>query len=406
MSTLSTFNHRRHTGRILAAGAAVLVLAGCTSTVPGVPLAEGDHAAAGVSTGAPSTSPGIALSEGFEAKAASYAMARAVDPCALHVITAAAEVTGMVGDTFMPGTDLATCDLDLLPATPRAISVWKLSATVGAALSTRTRQESTPEQIEGLTFLRGKDAADGRTCEYVAEIGPKPSTPAPSSPNSPSDAPAAGDGQAEAAGGTMTLRVRRDSPDAQPKTACQVGKEYLAKVGRYWKVPALRRDGLTKPPIPIGNVDPCAGLAGVERAMGGPLLARPQGPYDCVVQRDPSQGNAEQARKLGTITAKLSVKWDPRASLNNPTTARGLEAATIAGKPAVVKKTAGDPSNPKLAGDCTLNVIHESANPDENVAIKESNSGVIPISVQVIEVRAGTCELATAGVESLIAAIR
>jgi hypothetical protein len=382
---------------LVTAGLLTALITGCTSTVPGVPLAEGDHTTSSVLAGPPSGTHGLTIASGYESQAATYAAARAIDPCALHQVSSAAEVTGMRAESLMPGSNLASCELGMVPENEK-LSVWLLTTTVGAPVDYRNRQEVTDEQIEGMDFLRWQPPADGRSCRYLTKIA-RPAGDTPTrAPNSAANNQA---GQADHAGETtLDLKIRRDSTEAQPKTACQIAHEYLTKVARFWRLPAVRQDKLTTPSLPIATVDPCAGLSGSTKTMDGPLEAVPQGIYRCLLRHASAQGNNEQTRTATSVSATLSVKWDPRASLNNPKAAQDLRPATVAGKPAVIKQKPGDPANPKLAGDCTLAVIT-----DEAVTIQEDLSGNTPKSVQVAEIQASTCELATAGAESLIASI-
>lgn len=398
----------------LAGLLAALTLAGCTEKVTGIPLAEGEFEARqsqrNTPGGAPAP-PAVPFARGQEALGKQYAAARAVDPCALHDPAAAAKVTGLSADSLMPDSNLSDCDLSLTPE-GSLLSVWNISAAVGKIVDSKTRAGATPEQIGGATYLRAADTTnDGRSCRFFldnpatgntggftagsATAGPTPSASAANPPG--------GGQEAEPAPRTVIeLSIQRRDPKPQAKDPCQVGREYLAEIGKYWAHPALRADKLTTPELRLAQADPCGGLAGVGSAMGGPIEAAPTGPYSCTVRLAANSGDATKSRAMGSVSATFSIKWDPMLLMRNEKTAKEYTQITIAGRPALQKQAAGDPSNPKLPGSCAVTAVV-----DENVAIHESlDSADAPKSLQVVETRANTCELATAAAESVIASIR
>lgn len=376
----------------------ITVIAACTTTVPGTPLAEGDNP--GGQPSSPATPP-VPMARGYEELARIYTAARAVDPCALQDKDAAARITGMVGDAIMPGSNLNSCDLDMAPPGD-AMSVWRLSTTVGVTLDAKTARESIPEKVGDTDVLHAPDVLGGdRSCRYLMETNPKPGAPAVT--NTPPSSPADASGAARASRTAIELSVRRNSPDAQPKKPCQIAQEYLGQVIKYWHNPALRKDNLTTPRFPVGDVDPCAGLAGVAQPMGGPIEAvLLGGPYKCSVRLTASPDNAEQARKVGVVSATLAVKWDPRLLLANPQMGKDYKPVTVAGRTGTIKQQTSDPNTPKLAGSCTVTLVT-----DDTVSVHDNLSKAdSPKSVQTVETSAATCDLATKAAESVLASIK
>ncbi|ALG06394.1 hypothetical protein AOZ06_05150 [Kibdelosporangium phytohabitans] len=192
--------------------------------------------------------------------------------------------------------------------------MWQLSTASGVLLDSKAAQESTTETIGDTTVLRARDTTgNDRSCRYLSEAGPPPNAaPAPTN-----------DGTAGAPRTALELVVRRNSSDAQPKKPCDIAREYLTQVIKYWVKPALRTDNLTAPRFAIGDVNPCDSLAGIAESMGGPIEAITLGgPHKCTVRLVPGPDNTEQARKVGLVSASLAVKTDPRTVLDNPQTSK------------------------------------------------------------------------------------
>lgn len=394
-----------------AAGLLVTALGACTSTVPGVPVAAGDRSLA-ATPGGPSSVAGqdLTVARGQEALAAAMAAARAIDPCALQDVAAATQATGMPGHSVMPSsTNLAACELVTSPEDDGL--GWRLTTTAGVLLDDKTATQSTPEQIGGTTVLHAPDLfGDGRACRYLLEPKATTTTSAPTTRSSaaddqaPSDDPATGGGAGGSAGPVRTaleLMVQRDTSSPQPKDSCAVAKDYLGAVVKYWTHPAYRSDTLTTPGLPIAQTDPCAALAGAAPAMGGQIVVSPGllTPFECTAL---PAGRVGQKPML--VSVDLKAVTDPRLLLENAGTSQGgkVKPITVAGHTGTVTQTAGDPRNPKLAGgDCTIDLVTDDA-----VTISESaDRADAPKTVQVAEVRADTCELATTAASSVLSAI-
>lgn len=399
-----TTSQRKHAlTTVVATGLLVAALAACTTSVPGSPMAAESSSAA--PPGAPPSAqigPGLTLVPGAEALAATNTEARATDPCALHSVPAAEQVTGMKGLSLMPSDlYLASCELQVGPPDD-VLSTWRLTASTGVPIEEKTIQQSTSEQIGENQVLHAPDLdSDGHSCRYLMDTSKtasiKTTTSQAGDQATNEDSGTSGNATAPSRTG-LELLVQQDVPDPQTKTACQVAKDYLAEVIKYWTHPALRTDKLTTPALPLANVDPCAALVGVAPAMGGHLLVNPSplNPFEC--DATPSNG-----QKLSLVSDVLKVATDPRRSLENNQTSLGgkIKPVTVAGHTGTITATAGDPSNPKLSGFCTVDLVL-----DDKLTISDNaESANAPKSMQVVETRGDTCELAQTVAESVLSAV-
>lgn len=359
---------RRSPGRWIAAAGLLLTLAGCATTVAGTPAPERDAQAASGPTATSATGSGTKSSPGQDAEAATYAVMRKVDPCALHSIEAAAKVTGMGPDEIMPGSSLNACDVELTPG-PLELAVWTLTATVGVDLNEGRRQEAAQEQIADIKVFKMPGlggSTDDRTCRYVMPFGTDTG---------------------------IELQVRRSSSEPQPKEPCQVATEYLGEVAKYWKEPATRADKVTSPSLRIADVDPCTGMDALADALGGPVRTMISDPHSCTVMPAAPGGKPGMG---GVVRTEVGVDTDPRALLGSPA-GKDYRAMTVAGKPGVASEMPGPKGN-----TCSLTVIA-----DEDVALQSDQSKPdAQKSYQVVDTRAENCELASKAAEVLLASLR
>ncbi|MFD1048510.1 hypothetical protein ACFQ1S_24745, partial [Kibdelosporangium lantanae] len=318
---------------------------------------------------------------GLDGLIAANAASRAIDPCALHDVAAAEQVTGMKAQVLLPGTfNLASCDLEVGPPGD-ALDAWRMVTTAGVRLDDGTIKKATPEKIGDLSVLhvpevvRSKDA-----CTYMLENSPK--------------------GGAVPVRTALELSVTREETK-QEKAPCQVAKDYLTAVIKYWIQPAYRSDKLTLPALPIGHVDPCAGLAAVAPAMGGRIQVRPSSasPYDCTG----IPAKLEPGMNPMQVTVALKFKGDPREALQNEKTSQGgkIKPVTVAGHTGTLTETAADPRSPKLGGSCAVNVVVDDAVGVAEFADKPNATK----NLQVVSTTADTCELAQKAAESVMATI-
>src|ERR1043165_9757789 len=240
-----------HGTRARWAPALVVVLAalfttGCTTTVTGTPVAEGDRPATGE---AEQDTPPVA--KGQDAVAVMYARVRQIDPCALHSLDAAQAATGLTPDSIMPDSGLNGCDLQVTQD-PTSLSVWSLRITVGRT-PPAAQPGGAPEQLGEVTATKRVTGGlnDPKTCDYTVPLADLP-------PGAPPPPPAPPNGAAVSRP-EIALTVRHNGVAALPRPAGEVAQNYLRAVGKYWRQPALRTDQLTTPQIDIARLDPCAG---------------------------------------------------------------------------------------------------------------------------------------------------
>ncbi|WP_424187625.1 hypothetical protein ACOBQX_07460 [Actinokineospora sp. G85] len=359
--------------RVLAFVAAmVLDLTGCTDTVVGTPFPVGAVASVedlfpAVSTAVGEVDGPVPPREGAEEVAASFSVLRRVDVCALHDPAAAAKVVGMQPDDLMPGASLSDCVLQLVPG-PRDLPAWRLRVTAGVELSDKTRRESTPETLDGVAVLRlPVRGADGESCAYARPMGDQ---------------------------AALQLTVRQQGTEAHPKTACQVAKEYLTAVAKYWREPATWADAVSTPALPVASIDPCAGLDAAMAVYGKPVRSRMEDPHRCTVYpQTPAPGDPLG----GVVSVTIGVDTDPRAPLAGAAAAEHT-AVTVAGRPGVsdIRNVGGGPN---ASGTCYVTVLADDA-----VEIRQHiNNPDLPTSYQVIKAHSADCRIATTAIEGLLA---
>ncbi|EWC64525.1 hypothetical protein UO65_0132 [Actinokineospora spheciospongiae] len=365
--------------RLLAfVAAVVLSLSGCTATVVGTPVAQGEangeaevvasteDLSAEATTAAGQAGASVPPREGTEQVAALFSVIRQVDVCALHDPAAAAVVVGMQPDDLMPGDSLSSCVLQLVPG-PRDLPAWRLKVTAGVELSDKTRRESTPETLDGVDFLHLPDLdGDGKACVYDRPMGER---------------------------AALHLIVRQEGTEAQPKTACQVAKEYLTAVAKYWREPATWADAVSTPALPVATIDPCAGLDAATAVYGKPVRSRMEDPHRCTVY---PQTAAHGDPIGGVVSVTVGVDTDPRATLTG-TASADYTAVSIAGRPGVsnILNPGGGPS---ASGTCYVTVVA-----DDKIEIRQDITNPDrPTSYPVIEARSADCQIATKAIEGLL----
>jgi hypothetical protein len=377
---------------------AVALVGACTSSVPGTPTAAEDHPSIASPGSTPSAGPGsgVVVVRGYEDVIAANAASRAIDPCALHDIAAAEQVTGMKGQLLMPGTlNLASCDLEVGPPED-ALDAWRMTASAGVPLNDETVKKATPEQINNTSVLHVPDVIrSDDSCTYMMDNSPQVTTGTP-----PRSTSAGGQNAGQPVRTALELTVRREDTK-QTASPCQVAKDYLTAVIKYWIHPAHRADQLTTPALPIGQADPCAGLVGVAPAMGGGIQVKPSrsNPYECSAL----PAKVSPGTNPALVTVDFTFKSDPREALQNTNTSVGdkIKPVTVAGHTGTLTETPADPKNPKLAGSCRINVVVD----DQVGAARFADQPNATKNLQVVSTSGDTCELAQKAAESALATI-
>lgn len=347
---------------VLATVSASAVLGACTTAITGHPVAEQPEAGAS----APAT-PGTGL-----AGEPDGAALRAIDPCALHSVAAAAEVTGMEPDEIMPGQSLASCVIELVPG-PLELATWTISATVGAPFEEQDRTEATAETIGKVEVFKpsGYDAEAGADlCAYIVPVSPT-------------------------AG--LELYVTR-TDDKVKQAACEVAEAYLTKVISYWASPALRSDEVTTPQFRVATLDPCTGLTELAADLGGEVRTFASNPFTCsAMAMAPAK-----AIGSGVTTVEIGVEKDPLKVLDSKValgtdTGYVTDAVTIAGKPGVRSSTTGEAQ----ISSCSVTVVV-----DEQVVLRSNQADpeALP-SYQVVSARGGTCAIAEKAAELVVSSM-
>lgn len=218
------------------------------------------------------------LAPGTHATAGVFALLRAVDPCAMHDIAAAAVVTGDQPDQILPAASLAACQVRLHngPGQP----TWTFTVEVGVALPPARRQASATEDIDGRRLYRSEDTGlHSRSCSYTRPMGP-----------------------------THGINLIAAAPAGEAGAApCPMAKAYLS-AGRVLSQLVLRGEKRTQPRLALASEDPCAAAGLVLDRLGVPGRAYPQALYECRVQPQPPRPTVPA---VAPVTISFGFGVDP-----------------------------------------------------------------------------------------------
>lgn len=381
---------------MLSTVGAVAMLAGCSAgdglipsrTVAGTPVAQEQVIAS--ETGAPTqkpgpksgqndqgveerkeVAPGLGATPGQGMKPESYKVARLVDPCALHSPADAARITKLIPDQIMPRSDMNHCLVELI-RTNKGLPVITLAATAGADFPEHYKKRAQRQEIDGAEywFLPPTGSDSPRDCSYVKPFGPD-------------------------TGLELTV-YKRDAKDTTDP--CQVARDYLTAVGKWWRNPAMRSDKVSTPQIPLALADPCIAAAKVASQLEQKVQGMLTDPYTCVLQ--------PTTRDKGSVFGGLlSISYELS---NNPmdvlkgATAREYRAITVGGKQATVTEiaTPGTKGGEKRT-NCYVTVVV-----DDKLALQADQSRPdTQKTYQVIKTMSPTCEIAQRGAETAAASI-
>lgn len=219
----------------------------------------------------------VPVARGSEHAAAVFALLRAIDPCGLHDVAAAARVTGDRGDAIMPGESLSTCQLRLRhrPHEP----TWAFTTNVGITYSAADRLAAIPEEIDGRTFYRAEVISPHRSCVYTRPMGGE-------------------------FGIRLTVHAPVGEPNAQP---CSIAKAYLM-AGQPLTRLVLRAQKRTEPRLPLARIDPCLATTDVLHRLGVVGTAKPTTPYECRIHPDAPSTTAETG---SAVTIRYGFTTDP-----------------------------------------------------------------------------------------------
>lgn len=199
--------------------AAVLALAGCSATVPGIPSPSRDVPVAD-----------LPFDPAQRIFAEQMAIFRGWDVCAVHDVGAAERDTGAVAFAVRPVRGYDGCEIALEDADDGALSY------VTVEIAEIRRGSGAPREIDGRTFPAVAPAPEAEArpeCGYAREV-------------------ALGWG----------VVVRGEVAD-DPAASCALAAAYLADVLPRIDAPPRRAGAGTDPAFALGEQDPCAALATV-----------------------------------------------------------------------------------------------------------------------------------------------
>jgi hypothetical protein len=343
---------------IVAVIAALAVLTGCSSCpfvheVEGTAVPEPTRTATTDDRVPP---PEVPVLEGQEDKPAAFQVMRLIDPCALHSPEGAERISGLIPDDLMPGHTRNKCRLNLV-RTANELPSWTLTTTVGVDFGEAGRSRSQRQDVDGQDFWMvppSKWDKPGEECTYVKELGAE-----------------------------YALELHATKQDERAKgDPCQLARDYLLAVSKWWKNPALRADKITAPHLPIATADPCEAVAAAGKDVAEPAVLLLLDPHSCVLQpKDYRPGVSS------LLSLEYKTESDPRAILDKGPSE--YSAITVAGKPGTKAQLPGiDGPNATL---CFVTVIA-----DEQVTLQADQTRADALrSYQVIAARSPDCALAT-----------
>jgi hypothetical protein len=239
------------------------------------PAGEGPPQAHPRDTSTPGTNP-VPIAAGSEQAASVFALLRAIDPCGLHDVAAAARVTGEQAEAILPGPSLAECQLRLRtrPHEP----TWTFTTTVGIGYTAADRLAATPEEIDGRTVYRTEITSPHRSCRYTRPIG--------------------GD-----YGISLTVHAPIGDPNAKP---CPIAKAYLLDAQPLTRL-VLRLQQRTTPRLPLASIDPCRATSEVLHRLVVAGTAQPTTPYECRIHPHDQQSTGDNP----AVTIRYGFTTDP-----------------------------------------------------------------------------------------------
>ncbi len=355
---------------ILAVATAVALLTGCSSgpfvrTVDGVAVPE-PAAATAVDDQVAPKAPKVPVLEGQEDKPAAFQVMRLIDPCALHSPEGAVRISGLIPDDIMPGRTLNTCKLNLV-RTANDLPLWTFTSTVGVEFGDAGRSRSQRQDIDGQEFWLlppSKWDKPSAECTYVKEISPDLA---------------------------LEMNVRKQDERAKGDP-CQLARDYLLAVSKWWKNPALRADKITTPYLPIAAADPCDAVAAAADGNAEPVVLLLIDPHSCHLQPKEYRPGVSSL-----LSVEYKIETDPRAVLNKGPSE--YSAITVAGKPGTKAQLPGvDGPNTTL---CFVTVIA-----DEQIELQADQTRADALrSYQVIAARSPDCARATKAAEAAVNAL-
>ena len=297
------------------------------------------------SPGAEPTAPDgpVPWAPGTETTAGVFALLRAVDPCALHDVTAAVAVTGDQPDQIMPSASLASCQLRLHRGdTP----TWSFTIEVGVVFPTAARHAATSEEVDGTRLYRTENTPpSGRACGYVRPMGPD-----------------------------HGISLTAVAPVGAAPPSCTTVRAYLTAVQSLSRL-VLRMQQHTQPQLELASIDPCSAAPAILERLGVPGSAYPQALYACQVQPELTS----TAPAATAVTIRFGFGADPSGQAGSDS---GHTPVTVDGHHGVVDAAASP------GQECVLTLAHLPG------------TAVVQIGgvrwVQTISVQASSCAQATA----------
>jgi hypothetical protein len=288
----------------------------------------------------PGTPEAVPIARGSEPAADAFSLLRNVDPCGLHDVAAATQVTGHDAAQIMPTESLDGCQLRMhrAPFEPS----WTLTTRIGVAYGAAQRGAASPEVFDGRRMYRDESTdPHARTCGYTRPFGTDH-------------------------GISLTVSAPLDEPAARP---CPVARAYLLAARPLTNL-VLRMERRTEPRLGLAAHDPCAATPAILRALGVSGAARPEAPYRCRIQ--PGTSTDDPHRDI-SITIAFGLIADPGELAGVGT---GYQTVTVADHTGIAANFGAESQR------CEFIVAH-----DAPLAISLNNTRFI----QTIAVSADSC---------------
>lgn len=346
----------RHLRAGLAVCSAVLLASsGCTTAGTPTPAAGPATSGSGNAANIP---------DYYQAKAAAHAVARTIDPCALHDLTAARTITGHQVDELMPANNrLNQCVLRL--STGEFQATWTLYLEAGGAFDGARRRSAAPETIAG-RLIYTEQADDGSGCTLARPLD-------------------------DTAAITLTVRASTATPNTAT-TPCALGRDYLTATADRWNQPPLRSDRLTAPTLTLADLDPCDAAAALLPDFGDGAELNPSEPYQCGAR----PGFDTPAKRSGTqpeqITITFGVAEDPMRLVDTPSSTAEHTELAVGDRHGVASRT---------SSGCSTTVIWD---PD-TVLVADARTENPPPTYQVVTIHTETCDTAHATADKVLAKV-
>jgi hypothetical protein len=293
----------------------------------------------------------VPLAPGSEQTASVFALLRAVDPCGLHDVAAAARVTGDQAEAILPGETLSTCQLRMRnrPHEP----TWTFTTSVGITYTAADRLAAVPEEIDGRTVYRAEVISPPRSCVYTRPMGSE-------------------------FGISVTVQAPLGEPNTQP---CPVAKAYLMAAQPLTRL-ALRAQKRTEPRLPLASIDPCRATNAVLDRLGVAGTAEPTTPYACRIHPD-GRGT------IGAAGSAVSISYGFTTDPSELAGAGGRhQPVTLAGRPGVATSSSD--------GGCQLVIPY-----DTTIAIQIDRTRWL----QTVAIHTNSCEQARTVADTVLTTI-